>query len=362
MEVSSMNEEQSKILRAPFEQSLVSLLPKVTCRDCANPKVQCADQRHQKSKCRECKAYVSPAHIHIDYVGHAETTDRFLNADPEWNWEPLAFDADGLPKYDPNGGLWMRVTICGVTRLGYGDAQGKTGANAVKECIGDGLRNAGMRFGVALDLWAKSNLAAQFADKETGEIVTGPSNLSESWWDEWSRTVRTAPDLNALKGMRSEAWARKKAGHLDDVGWDRADELTTTRKAELEARAAAEAPAPAPVPDPSPPPVGEQSQTTPADTPPQQTVPAGATASSPTPPVAPGKPDEPVKLAEQPIGSTGLRKALIDGVKDALLARGHDPDTYIAEWAGGPFDRVPTGSLRKLSADLAFVATQQVKP
>jgi hypothetical protein len=181
-----MDEEKSAQLRAPFEASLVSLLPKVTCGDCS--KGRCQNNQHRKVRCRECHAYVSPSHIHISYVGHAETTDRFLSVDPEWNWEPLAFDADGLPLYDPNGGLWMKVTICGVTRLGYGDAQGKVGANAVKEVIGDGLRNAGMRFGVALDLWAKSDLSAQFADKETGEIATASSSLGQSWWDEWSST------------------------------------------------------------------------------------------------------------------------------------------------------------------------------
>lgn len=97
----------------------------------------------------------------LDYVGHAALTDRLLDADPEWNWEPLHIDPDtGLPALDAIGGLWIRLTVCGVTRLGYGDAGEKKGTNAMKERIGDALRNAAMRFGAALDLWHKGDLHA----------------------------------------------------------------------------------------------------------------------------------------------------------------------------------------------------------
>ena len=88
----------------------------------------------------------------LDYVGHAAVTDRLLAVDPEWTWEPFATDAMGLPLEDRAGNLWIRLTVCGVTRIGVGD--GKT----AKEKIGDALRNASMRFGVALDLWSKEEL------------------------------------------------------------------------------------------------------------------------------------------------------------------------------------------------------------
>jgi len=88
----------------------------------------------------------------LDYVGHAAVTDRLLTVDPEWSWEPFALGPDGLPAPDREGNLWIRLTVCGVTRIGVGD-----GKNA-KERIGDAIRNAAMRFGVALDLWAKENL------------------------------------------------------------------------------------------------------------------------------------------------------------------------------------------------------------
>ena len=96
--------------------------------------------------------------IQLEYVGHAALTDRLLDVDLSWTWEPVALDAMGYPAIDGNGGLWIRLTVNGVTRLGYGDAQGKVGGDAMKERIGDALRNAAMRFGAALDLWHKGVL------------------------------------------------------------------------------------------------------------------------------------------------------------------------------------------------------------
>lgn len=101
----------------------------------------------------------------LDYVGHAATTHILLDADPAWSWEPLAFTEQGLPRFDESGGLWIRLTVCGVTRLGYGHADKKSGAVMAgardKEVIGDAIRNAAMRFGLALDLWSKADLHAE---------------------------------------------------------------------------------------------------------------------------------------------------------------------------------------------------------
>lgn len=95
--------------------------------------------------------------ITLDFVGHGYITARLLDVDPTWSWEPVAYDEAGLPLLDEFGGLWIKLTVCGVTRLGYGDAGGKKGPNAIKEAVGDALRNAGMRFGLALDLWCKGD-------------------------------------------------------------------------------------------------------------------------------------------------------------------------------------------------------------
>ena len=122
----------------------------------------------------------------LDFVGHAALTSRLLDADLSWTWEPMSTDAQGLPAFDrdANGqpiGLWIRLTIGGVTRLGYGDAGGKTGGNAVKEIIGDALRNAGMRFGAALDLWHKGgDLDGGDRQDETRHQSRGPDPLASA--------------------------------------------------------------------------------------------------------------------------------------------------------------------------------------
>lgn len=130
-----------------------------------------------KGKCRVCGGFHGLPAVALDYVGHAALTDRLLDADPRWNWEPVAVDQTGAPVVDKDGGMWIRLTICGVTRLGYGDAQGKSGANATKERIGDALRNAAMRFGAALDLWHKGDL---HLDEEPDEKKPTPQNHKDS--------------------------------------------------------------------------------------------------------------------------------------------------------------------------------------
>lgn len=99
--------------------------------------------------------------VMLDFVGHADVTDRLLEVDPEWYWEPFAVDAQGLPACDyVDGkpvGMWIRLTVCGTTRIGYGSVA-QNAFDAKKQLVGDALRNAAMRFGVALDLWSKSDL------------------------------------------------------------------------------------------------------------------------------------------------------------------------------------------------------------
>lgn len=143
------------ILRLPFPDRLISKLPKPTCKNDVYDKLP-------KAKCAVCNGYHATTNtIHLDYVGHAALTDRLLDADPRWYWEPLAFDDKGLPKFDDTGGLWIRLFVCGHSRLGYGHAANKTWSDIgsrEKEVIGDALRNAAMRFGAALDLWHKGDL------------------------------------------------------------------------------------------------------------------------------------------------------------------------------------------------------------
>ena len=210
-------------LREDFPPEQIQHLPRLKCGACRDSRTGvCENPRHAKQECKECGNYVSNWHLHLDYVGHAELTNRLLDADPLWDWEPMAVDQYGLPLFDSNGGLWIRLTVCGKTRLGYGDAQGKKGPNAVKEAIGDGLRNAAMRFGAALDLWAKSDLReAQTEHAKTAEddgIVSPRPSARER--KEAPREAKESPE---------EALVRLTAQYQDAQCWNNVLALTQIR-------------------------------------------------------------------------------------------------------------------------------------
>lgn len=113
--------------------------------------------------------WTPPAHLieHIPkggaslaYLGHADTTRALIECDPGWTWTPTGWTGDSQPAMvlDDKGnpvGLWILLTVCGVTRPAYGSCEpGKR--EAVKELIGDAIRNGAMRFGVAGGLWSKA--------------------------------------------------------------------------------------------------------------------------------------------------------------------------------------------------------------
>ena len=181
------------LLREPFPEHQINKLPKPYKAD------------SPKGRCNECGGYHGLPAAHLDYVGHAALTDRLLRADPAWTWEFVATDpTTGAPVFDQNGGLWIRLTVCGVTRLGYGDAQGKRGGNAVKEAIGDALRNAGMRFGAALDLWHKGDL--HDAAEERGDGATPPPEPPTDWRSVIA-SATTVPELATVyERAGAEGW------------------------------------------------------------------------------------------------------------------------------------------------------------
>jgi hypothetical protein len=192
--------EGLKKLREPFPDNQISKLPKGT-------KAQNDCPADQKQNCSICGGWHHPKVKHLDYVGHAALTDRLLEVDPEWHWEPLAYDEQGLPRFDKSGGLWIKLTICGVTRFGYGNAESKSfmdvGARE-KEVIGDALRNAGMRFGAALDLWHKGDLHKDEEEQKKSET-----------------TMITPDHVDQEKVKKAADWLKAKIDEDDiEKNWD----------------------------------------------------------------------------------------------------------------------------------------------
>jgi hypothetical protein len=164
------------LLRAPFPPNQIGKLPKPTKKQTEELKANFK----LGQRCKECGGWHQPEVVHLDYVGHAALTDRLLDTDPQWFWEPLALK-DGLPAFDADGGLWIKLTVCGVTRLGYGNAaesEYKDIGSRQKEVIGDALRNAAMRFGAALELWHKGDLHTDEDDGEKKKVDT-PGQIVE---------------------------------------------------------------------------------------------------------------------------------------------------------------------------------------
>lgn len=158
-----MTPEQEKTLRQPFPPELIGQLPK--------------------------------AGKLLDFVGHGPVTDRLLQVDPGWSWEPMGFEPNGSPAFIREDGhliLWGRLTVGGVTRPGVGVVHADK-EDAHKEVVSDFLKNAAMRFGVALDLWIKEDASKRLdpaADAGTHEAIRSIlANLSETqsklvaaWW------------------------------------------------------------------------------------------------------------------------------------------------------------------------------------
>jgi hypothetical protein len=174
-------------MREPFPVHQISKMCRSTKKD--NP----------KAKCTKCGGWHGLPAIQLDYVGHAALTDRLLDSDQAWFWEPLSVGDDGYPVIDGNGGMWIKLTVCGVTRYGYGDAQGKVGGDAMKERIGDALRNAAMRFGAALDLWHKGDLhieeepltpTEQFVSKASEKGVTPSAGALENFSEDEQKFIK----------------------------------------------------------------------------------------------------------------------------------------------------------------------------
>jgi len=185
-------------LTAPFPADQVEKLPK---------QLRSGDQ--DKGKCARGSNYSADGHycggwharsMHLDYIGHAGITARLGEADPFWTWEPMGLTEAGTPLMNDDG-MWIKLTVLGVTRYGYGDPGGKRGPNAVKEVIGDALRNAAMRHGVATYLWSKSEAAER---TKSGAEEPAPQQAAPR-----AQAARPAPAPATPPAQADRNWKRE---------------------------------------------------------------------------------------------------------------------------------------------------------
>ena len=216
MATEKTGDEQKRIsLRDPFPAHQISKLPNGT-------KAQNMCPANEKRNCQICGGWHHPQVKHLDYVGHAALTDRLLDVDPGWYWEPLALE-NGLPAFDKSGGLWIRLTVNGITRIGYGNAETKAhmdvGARE-KEVIGDALRNAAMRFGAALDLWHKGvlHVDAEPDEPPTANITDDPIDTDKVFKASvWFREMIDADQIEENYKKIQHAWEKLNTNEQMEV-------------------------------------------------------------------------------------------------------------------------------------------------
>lgn len=144
--------------------------------------------------------------VQLSYLGHADTTRALIEADPYWTWIPMATDDAGLPVLDRDEqgrpvGMWIWIQVCGVERPAYGSCEpGKR--DAVKELIGDAIRNGAMRFGVAGGLWSKADRSETEAAKPQRRK---PAKASRSNTDLPAEEPTTPPGTAELKALHLAA-------------------------------------------------------------------------------------------------------------------------------------------------------------
>jgi hypothetical protein len=123
--------------------------------------------------------------INLAYVSHADITKILIEIDPNWNWQPAAWD-NGRPAIHVENGtatMWATLTLLGKSLLGVGSVRADK-QDLDKELIGDFLRNASMRFGIALSLWSKQDWSDNTTVVRTTEVKRSIQNHPASQTDE----------------------------------------------------------------------------------------------------------------------------------------------------------------------------------
>lgn len=172
--------------------------------------------------------------LELDYVGHAELTRILIEIDPEWNWEPIEWNG-GRPAMNVVNGvasMWGRLTVLGKTVIGVGTAPADK-ADLDKELIGDFLRNAGMRLGIALSLWSKAewdehdspapsrHSTTTTANQAVGEVIADPFE----WAHHAFINANSIAELNAAADLAKKRLTDEQRGALREIYLERKTEL-----------------------------------------------------------------------------------------------------------------------------------------
>jgi hypothetical protein len=233
-----MDQKMQAALMKDFSAEQIGHKPATWCRRCSDvvrsrQGKSCAE--HKVAWCKDCKTTITEAHVCLDFVGHADVRARLCETDPEWTWAPYEFPGTGslvLNDGQPVG-LWIQLTIGGVSKPGYGSVEkGKT--DAMKELIGDAIRNAGLSFGIAWKLWAKGERTGNAGEEDSREP-------SQNGRPSAAQRGNDAPGGHSVRPAQDSKPAPASNDQPDPDAQAFADEasmaLTTSALREIQARA-----------------------------------------------------------------------------------------------------------------------------
>lgn len=180
------------LLKKPFPPEKVNKLARTIVK--ANngmqpPKFKCEPNKRWSNEVSADGAFCGGYHaraVHLDYVGHAEITERLNEVDPFWKLEFKYHNKEtGAPMCGERGAYFV-LTVLGIERTCYGDP-GRKGlsADGHKEMIGDAIRNGAMRFGCGLYLWSKSEDSERirnghYEDSSSGAEEAAPPDMQST--------------------------------------------------------------------------------------------------------------------------------------------------------------------------------------
>ena len=111
--------------------------------------------------------------INLSYVSHSEITRILITVDANWSWEPIEW-VNGRPAIHIENGMatmWGKMTLLGKPMFCVGSARSDK-PDYEKELIGDLLRNGSMRYGIALNLWSKTETPTANYQKPASRPIT----------------------------------------------------------------------------------------------------------------------------------------------------------------------------------------------
>jgi len=116
----------------------------------------------------------------IDTINHAVVTDRLNKVCPGWTMgEPQFITVDGADgmKHCLAVVNWMQIGTVRRYEIGESERPSTFGDEA-KKAMSDWIKRAAMRFGVAIDLWAKEDLNVTSGGESTSQSNTGQGSVT----------------------------------------------------------------------------------------------------------------------------------------------------------------------------------------